>query len=75
MTAQEILDSNQENEQINEVAEWLESLKFDQILFLKRSYEEMLQAQARACGSEYVQWAPSFLKWTSRSSNPKRRNP
>jgi hypothetical protein len=53
MTAQDVLDSNQRDEQINEVAEWLESLRFEQILFLKESYEAMIRERTKECGQEY----------------------
>lgn len=42
------------NEEINALAEWLETLTIAQIFFLKDSYEAMLQMTAKECGSEYV---------------------
>lgn len=42
------------DEEINEVAAWWSDLTLEQIFFLKTSYEEMLKAQAREQGHEYV---------------------
>jgi hypothetical protein len=42
------------DDEINEVADWLNSLTFDQLYFLKGCYEEMLKAQAKEQGHEYV---------------------
>lgn len=53
--AAKVLDSDVTSKEINEMAEWLEGLNFQQLMFLKKSYEEMLQAQARACNQEYIQ--------------------
>ncbi len=47
-------DSNITAKQINELAEWLDDLSFEQLQFLKSTYEAMLKAQALECGSEYV---------------------
>lgn len=43
------------DDEINELAEWIESLRIEQIFFLKLQYEAMLNAQAQGCGSDYVQ--------------------
>jgi hypothetical protein len=55
MTASEVLDADFSSTEINEVADWLNDLSFEQLIFLKQSYEAMLKFQAQACGSEYVQ--------------------
>lgn len=43
------------DEEINQVAEWFQGLTIQQLFFIKASYEDMLQYQARTCGNEYVQ--------------------
>ncbi len=48
-------DKNITAKQINELAEWLEDLSFEQLQFLKDSYQAMLKQQALECNSEYVQ--------------------
>lgn len=42
------------DEEINELAEWLEDLTLRQAFFLKESYEQLLQAQAHEVGQAYV---------------------
>jgi hypothetical protein len=55
MNAKEILDSEYSAKEINEMAEWLNELSFEQLMFLKDSYESMLQVRAQECNSTYVQ--------------------
>ena len=43
------------DQEINELAEWLESLNYKQIQFMKESYEGYLIQQSQAAGSMYVQ--------------------
>jgi len=43
------------DKEINQVAEWFETLTFPQLVFLKACYEDMLQKQARMAGTDYVQ--------------------
>lgn len=42
------------DEEINELAEWLEDLTLRQAFFLKESYEQLLQLQAHEAGQAYV---------------------
>ena len=53
--AKVLQDENITAKQINELAEWLDDLSFEQLQYLKDSYEAMLKVKARECGSEYVQ--------------------
>ena len=41
------------DEQINEIAEWLEDLTLSQIFFIKRCYEETILSRMQA-GNNYV---------------------
>lgn len=43
------------DEEVNELAEWLEDLTLKQAFFLKESYEAYLNAQAQGHGSQHVQ--------------------
>ena len=43
------------DQQLNELADWLESLNYKQIQFLKESYEGYLVQQSQAVDSHYVQ--------------------
>ena len=43
------------DQEINELAEWLQSLTIAQLDFLKQSYDAMLDVQAKAYGNGYVQ--------------------
>lgn len=43
------------DEEINELAEWLEDLTLKQAFFIKESYEAMLKMKAQETGSGYVQ--------------------
>ncbi len=42
------------NEEINQLAEWLEDLTLKQAFFLKESYEGYLNQQSIDCGSAYA---------------------
>lgn len=42
------------DEEINEIADWLESLTIQQLFFLKESYEALLQSYAHEAGSSHV---------------------
>lgn len=42
------------DEEINELAAWMQDLTIAQIAFLKESYTAMLQAQAKEVGQAYV---------------------
>lgn len=42
------------DEEINELAEWMEDLTLKQAFFLKESYEEMLLIKANELGQAYV---------------------
>lgn len=43
------------DEEINELAEWLEDLTLKQAFFIKESYEAMLSMKAQEAGCGYVQ--------------------
>lgn len=43
------------DKEINDLADWIQSLTFEQLMFLKKSYEEMLESQAHAHGNGWVQ--------------------
>lgn len=42
------------DEEVNELAEWLQDLTLKQAFFLKESYEGYLNQQATSCGGEYA---------------------
>lgn len=42
------------DKEINEIANWFVALSFEQLVFLKHSYEQMMDVQAKACGHNYV---------------------
>jgi hypothetical protein len=42
------------DDEINELAEWLEELTLRQAFFIKNSYEGFLKAQAQTCGDSHV---------------------
>lgn len=42
------------DQEVNELAEWLEDLSLDQAFFLKESYEAYLLQQTQACESNYL---------------------
>ncbi len=42
------------DQEINEVADWFAALTIDQLFFLMKSYEAMMDIQARENGSAYV---------------------
>lgn len=54
MSPEEINPKKFSDDEINEVADWLNSLTFDQLYFLKGCYEDMLKTQAQEQGHEYV---------------------
>lgn len=41
------------DEEINELAEWLNGLTFKQVYFLKESYQAMVEQHAKECGQAY----------------------
>lgn len=41
------------DKEINDVSEWLNDLTFQQLLYLKKTYEDYLKYQASECGHEY----------------------
>lgn len=43
------------DEEVNELAEWIEDLTIKQAFFLKEHYELLLNHHARQAGSNYVQ--------------------
>ena len=43
------------DEEVNEIAEWLESLSMVQLMFIKKSYEALLQLRSTETGNMYVQ--------------------
>ncbi len=42
------------DEQINELADWFESLTAKQLFFMKKKYEQLLKSYANEAGSEHV---------------------
>lgn len=42
------------DQEINDVADWFAALTIDQLFFLMKSYDEMLNVQAKESGHDYV---------------------
>lgn len=42
------------DQEINNLADWFAALTIDQLFFIMKSYEQMMDVQAKACGHDYV---------------------